>query len=731
MATQSFNLDPSVATLPLSLLRKRYEDMTPEERRMAGLLRPATQDEFDAAQQGAGAPADFAGRVLPNPNNVQISDDTDSGVPALRLPNGVSAITGAYTGTPKLDTSNPATAQIIPAQMQTIAAKTTPGNDFDQFMQQQAAPPANDFDQFMQQQQAPEKKTEEPSFWDDPKAFLESRAKKLQGEAQNQMNQAVGVESQGKALYSRLGHSLLSLAPETAALVDKLVAGGMDWKNALTVASGVVDPAIPAAAFMAQGTEQLTGVSPGVKAGDTSPDNVQNALLAGSAVAGGAGAVETPKTGSTAELIKNSRKPIVKKAAAAPIVEPTPPELTTEARTLPGQVGAERIYGPKPTPAKPIPARNGLLLRGEVEAPIAEDLEGVTSSQTESAGETPGEHVPEETAPAKKTLADLADTSPKNLDKLLKQATGAKEPPKVVPGVKMKNQAAAAGVKLPEGFTPTESSVLKGYQYNSATQELDGITNTGGRYRHAQVSPEQFEQFEKDATDSPGKAWNNLRNAPGVTPLGKVDAAGTLQPRIKPQAMRSVSVDPETGEPEFTDALDQKKKNLSDFIKPSAEAQPAAAKTAAAEPDLGSTMQQMLDQVKSGKKLSDLNGVPKSAYDQVISEAMKEGPAWTPKKAKPIVDALNKNEGVEFEARGSVGEGRSTANDLDLYQKQGSLSDAHDTLKELGFKYNGKTPHGETWTNGAQHIDLWDSEHEPIKGYKGKAVEKQRPQPRN
>src|SRR5437870_1403721 len=105
----SFQLNPSVATLPLSLLRKRYEDMTPAERIAAGLVRPASQDEFDAAQsQGGGAPADFAGRVLPNPDNVSISDDTDSGIPALRLPNGVSAVTGTYNGTPKLDTSNPA-----------------------------------------------------------------------------------------------------------------------------------------------------------------------------------------------------------------------------------------------------------------------------------------------------------------------------------------------------------------------------------------------------------------------------------------------------------------------------------------------------------------------------------------------------------------------------------------------------------------------------------------------
>src|SRR5256885_1696773 len=124
--SSAFQLNPSVSTLPLSLLRKRYEEMTPEERIAAGLVRPSTQAEFDASQQGSGAPADFSGRVFPNSDNVQISDDTDPGIPALRLPNGVSATTGAYNGTPKLDASNPTATQVIPAAMQTIGSDWTP-----------------------------------------------------------------------------------------------------------------------------------------------------------------------------------------------------------------------------------------------------------------------------------------------------------------------------------------------------------------------------------------------------------------------------------------------------------------------------------------------------------------------------------------------------------------------------------------------------------------------------
>ena len=102
-------------------------------------------------------------------------------------------------------------------------------------------------------------------------------------------------------------------------------------------------------------------------------------------------------------------------------------------------------------------------------------------------------------------------------------------------------------------------------------------------------------------------------------------------------------------------------------------------------------------------------------YKNVIDEALKQEPAWTPEKAEPVVKALGK----DFEVRGSVGEGKVTDNDLDIWQKKGDLTDAHDTLKNLGFKRVGPTPHGETWTNTetGQNVDLWDAAHEPIKGY--------------
>jgi hypothetical protein len=281
--------------------------------------------------------------------------------------------------------------------------------------------------------------------------------------------------------------------------------------------------------------------------------------------------------------------------AVATGAEPTtPPELSTPARSLPGQIAAERIYGPRPTPAKPIPPRSGLALKGEVEVPAAEDLEGVTSPQTEAAGELAEEAAPE-AAPRNAAAARKIDTSPKVVQQQLEDALGGK---KLVPGVSLKNQIAAQGAAagaLPEGFTPVESSALKGYKYDPAAREFEYVTKDGSHYVRGDVDPEAAAQFEKTAADtgSFGKAWHELRNNPqgGVgqfkvlngkrVPVVKTGPITDLAQQIKdsaepsqaptgktlgnlPQAIkksvkaRSVVVDPATGRPEFSDVLEAK-----------------------------------------------------------------------------------------------------------------------------------------------------------------------------
>lgn len=187
---------------------------------------------------------------------------------------------------------------------------------------------------------------------------------------------------------------------------------------------------------------------------------------------------------------------------------------------------------------------------------------------------------------------------PGHIQRLLSDALGNKP---LKPGVALKNQpAAAAKSDLPEGFTPVKSSVLKGYKYDPATQEFEGVTNTGQVYRHAEVTPDQFQKFA--AADSKGKAWNELRN--NATPLGKVNN-GVLQPRIKPS--RTIVMD-ENGRPEFSDVIEAKKAAQPASETKPAEAETEAAKTETEEPatekpgageeDLTALMEQSLDHLK-------------------------------------------------------------------------------------------------------------------------------------
>lgn len=314
------------------------------------------------------------------------------------------------------------------------------------------------------------------------------------------------------------------------------------------------------------------------------------------------------------------------------------PSLVSPARSLPGQIGAEQIYGPRPTPAQPLPARPGLQLTGEV------------ASQEAAAAAPPSAPTPK--------------TSPAAVQQQLETSLGV-EPVNIKPGVSMRNQAAGQGLKLPEGFTPVDSSVLKAYKYDPATQEFDAITNSGQRFRHAEVSPEQFKAFE-DA-DSKGKAWNDLRNGAGVTPLGKVNENGVLQPRIKP---RSVVTDPETGKPEFSDVLEAKQNGGQATTTPAPKAKAAAAAAgSSSEDDLTSLLQQSLDQVKAEKggvrttaapadlakrwgvdessiedtdrNVRGLNAQQSQAYINKLSDSYKQG-----RPVEPVIETRDENNNI-------------------------------------------------------------------------------------
>jgi len=102
---------------------KRSRPLTPAE--YAALTRPQRQ-AAGVEDSDAGAPANFNGPVFPNPDHVQPQLDTDSAIPAMRLPQGVSAQTGNTQGQPTMDVSNPAAADVVPPVGRTIGADFSP-----------------------------------------------------------------------------------------------------------------------------------------------------------------------------------------------------------------------------------------------------------------------------------------------------------------------------------------------------------------------------------------------------------------------------------------------------------------------------------------------------------------------------------------------------------------------------------------------------------------------------
>lgn len=127
----SFTLDPTLRTLSTAALLKRYKRLSPAERQTLGFTRPATDAEIATAGQAAGAPADFAGPVFSNPDGAKVSDDTESGIAPLRLPNGVSLQHQNFTGRMPADASTPPQAQIVGPHVQTISSVSSSTPLFD------------------------------------------------------------------------------------------------------------------------------------------------------------------------------------------------------------------------------------------------------------------------------------------------------------------------------------------------------------------------------------------------------------------------------------------------------------------------------------------------------------------------------------------------------------------------------------------------------------------------
>lgn len=130
-----------------TLTWEQYQQLPPDQRH-----RPLTDAEFAALtkqqriaagldEDDSGAPADFNGPVFPNPNHVAPQLDTDPTIPVTRLPNGVSFNRENFTGTPRMDVSNPAAADVMPAMGREVSAQFGDGSSSDKTVSSAATVP--------------------------------------------------------------------------------------------------------------------------------------------------------------------------------------------------------------------------------------------------------------------------------------------------------------------------------------------------------------------------------------------------------------------------------------------------------------------------------------------------------------------------------------------------------------------------------------------------------------
>ncbi len=404
----------------------------------------------------------------------------------------------------------------------------------------------------------------------------------------------------GPGLQEGRGLAYRALAPVAQSVgVD---VPGMEANAAAGDVGGVAaGAAVPAATILA-----LEAVRHGAGAASdavkTAAKSETGGKLAASAKVLGASADELPGIGSTIRAVKklNKLRDIWGEQPSypgAPLPEAPPAEvgqargLATGARTAPEPAAAlSKVKVAQPA---------------EQAAPSPEATPEAAAPQPTAAPEAPAQ-VP---------------TDPKTVERLLNEALGGKPLQK---GIPLKSQGTAP--KLPEGFTPVDSSAVRGYKYDAGAQELSTVTNNGQVYTHGEVTPEEAQAFA-DA-DSKGKAWNGIRQNHVLVKQNGLP--------VKPVA-RSIVTDPSTGKPEFSDVVESK-----------------AAKTPEIEhvdtptDDLTAQLQKSLEMVKAKK-----GGTLTKADPSEIVERWKDqqtegmGPQQTEEYIQKLADSYKSGRPVE------------------------------------------------------------------------------------
>jgi len=270
----------------------------------------------------------------------------------------------------------------------------------------------------------------------------------------------------------------------------------------ITAGLGVRTLAKGSAAPKSQGLPEVQ--SGGSRAIDLLQDSLAQKRTPAPRLSEGLPEVEEGQGAATAHLHK-----------AIPVSEMGNARMELTPRRLPGEVAPEQVAvraGRGGTiSAQPIPARSGLLLKGEVEpvypgAPQPQATPELLQSRPLAIGaRTPP---PDQSAglgsiPVK-TGPQPAPITKARVGNLLDQATGAKPLAKGIPIKQQLDRVTPA---------PKESSVIKSHNYDPEAKELTLSTHNGQTYKYGDVSPEQAADF---TSGSKGQAFNRLKKSGSV-----------------------------------------------------------------------------------------------------------------------------------------------------------------------------------------------------------------------
>jgi len=213
------------------------------------------------------------------------------------------------------------------------------------------------------------------------------------------------------------------------------------------------------------------------------------------------------------------------KAFAGGVDEPRPAKPVTPAAVARGQAVDFSKYETAPAPAPPVAAPPVSVTPKSVQAQLENALGGKPAEplikgvslrnqaavqKARSLADLSGSV---QNAPPTAAASDLTSQLQQSLDKANtgKVPADSTPPPSTVGDLPTQIKNALQQTEtLPKGFTPVESTALKGYKYSPETREFESVTNSGSHYIHGDVSPEEVDAFE--AADSKGKAWSKLKS---------------------------------------------------------------------------------------------------------------------------------------------------------------------------------------------------------------------------